>query len=92
MRCESSGPWPTQPTNPKTDEPQVIEFWHQTPDDGHVYYVVRPPWVTLDTLQAYFTLHPEERHYSTGVVAQVRMDVCVCVCVCVRLGGGGALR
>ncbi len=50
---------------------QVPEFWHTTPDDGAVYYVLRPPWVHLDGLQSFFTLHPEERHYTTSHAVQV---------------------
>lgn len=40
---------------------KVVEFWGTTPGDGAVYYVFRPPWVKLDRLSSYYTLHPEER-------------------------------
>lgn len=49
---------------------KVPEFWHTTPEDGGVYYVLRPPWVHLDGLQTFFTLHPEERHWTTSLAVQ----------------------
>jgi hypothetical protein len=51
---------------------QVPEFWHTTPDDGGVYYVLRPPWVPLDALQTFYTIAPLERHWSTSHAVQVR--------------------
>lgn len=41
---------------------QVVEFWgSRPPGDGHVYYVLRPPWVAPDRLATFFALHPEAR-------------------------------
>ncbi len=39
------------------------------PGDGSVYYVLKPPWIHLDNLQTFYTLHPEERHYTGAVQA-----------------------
>ncbi|KAL6762689.1 hypothetical protein V8C86DRAFT_2513496 [Haematococcus lacustris] len=44
---------------------KVGEFWHTMPDDGGVYYVLRPPWVKPDRLESFFTASPGEQHWST---------------------------
>ncbi|KAF5830403.1 hypothetical protein DUNSADRAFT_14647 [Dunaliella salina] len=49
---------------------KAADFWHTQPEDGHVYYVVRPPWVSTDKLQAFFTLFPEEQHWETSHAVQ----------------------
>mmetsp|Transcript_20823 Transcript_20823/g.58033 ORF Transcript_20823/g.58033 Transcript_20823/m.58033 type:complete len:390 (-) Transcript_20823:78-1247(-) len=49
---------------------KAAEFWHTQPEDGNVYYVVRPPWVSIDKLQAFFTLFPEEQHWKTSHAVQ----------------------
>mmetsp|Transcript_24206 Transcript_24206/g.52899 ORF Transcript_24206/g.52899 Transcript_24206/m.52899 type:complete len:391 (+) Transcript_24206:390-1562(+) len=49
---------------------KVVEFWGTTPDDGFVYFVMRPPWVRADRVQAFFALFPEERDWRTTQAAQ----------------------
>mmetsp|Transcript_22296 Transcript_22296/g.38132 ORF Transcript_22296/g.38132 Transcript_22296/m.38132 type:complete len:384 (+) Transcript_22296:193-1344(+) len=49
---------------------KVPEFWHTTPEGGGVYYVLRPPWVSAPALQTFYTLHPEERHWTTSFAVQ----------------------
>eukprot|EP00983_Pelagomonas_calceolata_P093893 1157824-Pelagomonas_calceolata.AAC.8 len=56
---------------------QAAEFWHTQPEDGNVYYVVRPPWVSIDKLQAFFTLFPEEQHWKTSHAVQVSVSTLV---------------
>jgi len=51
---------------------QAVELWGTQPEDGHVYFVVRPPWVSPDRLQAFYTLFPEEQEWKTGHAAQTQ--------------------
>lgn len=51
---------------------QVPEFWHTTPEDGGVYYVLRPPWIRSESLQTFFTMFPGERHWATSFSVQAR--------------------
>lgn len=51
--------------NTQTQRAQVVEHWGHKPEDGHIYFVVKPPWVSVDKLQAFYTLYPEERQYQS---------------------------
>jgi len=57
----SSDPAPLPPR----DAAQVVEHWDIFPGDGCAYYTVRPPWVAQPKVEAFFTLHPEERDLQT---------------------------
>ena len=48
---------------------KVVEDWHSQPGDGYLYYMFRPPWVRARATDTFFTLHPEERNYSTSLAA-----------------------
>ncbi len=37
---------------------QVVEFWNSAPEDGHIYFVMRPPWVRPDRVESFFTMFP----------------------------------
>jgi len=55
-------------TNPivlKYQLTKVVEHWDIFPGDGCAYYTVRPPWVAQPKVEAFFTLHPEERDLQT---------------------------
>ena len=43
---------------------KVIEDWNVTPDDGHLYFTFRPPWISVRVSDAFFSLHPEQRSYA----------------------------
>ncbi|KAG1667737.1 hypothetical protein FOA52_016176 [Chlamydomonas sp. UWO 241] len=46
---------------------KVSEFWGTSPGDGGVYFVMRPPWVHHEKVQAFFTAHPEEKKWNTSL-------------------------
>jgi len=51
---------------------QAVDLWHTQPEDGHVYYVLRPPWVSTNKLQAFYALFPEEKDWKTSHAVRVR--------------------
>lgn len=53
---------------------RVVEDWHSEPGDGHLYYMFKPPWVRARGTDTFFTLHPEERTYETGLAASLKPD------------------
>uniref|UniRef100_A0A7S1C302 Uncharacterized protein n=1 Tax=Bicosoecida sp. CB-2014 TaxID=1486930 RepID=A0A7S1C302_9STRA len=53
---------------------RVVEDWHAQPGDGFLYYMFRPPWVRARGTDAFFTLHPEERAFSTSLAATLKSD------------------
>ena len=48
---------------------KVVEDWDTKPGDGYMYFMFRPPWVQSRAVDAYLTLHPEERAFSSSRVA-----------------------
>ena len=53
---------------------KVVEDWHSQPGDGFLYYMFRPPWVRSRATDTFFTLHPEERNYSTSLAATLKSE------------------
>lgn len=45
---------------------KVVEDWSAKPGDGFLYYMFRPPWVKSRSVDAYFTLHPEQRGFTSA--------------------------
>lgn len=56
---------------------KVVEDWHAQPGDGYLYYMFRPPWVRARQTDAFFTLHPEERNFTTSLAATLKPEVAV---------------
>ena len=54
---------------------RVLEDWARKPDDGHIYFVYRPPWVKTNPSLTYFALHPEERSFHTSHARTLKTTV-----------------
>jgi len=55
----------TNPIVQKYQLVKVVEHWNVQPGDGCIYFTLRPPWVSPNKLEAFFTMHPEERSLRT---------------------------
>jgi len=42
---------------------KVVEDWNVTPNDGHLYFTFRPPWITSRVADTFYSLHPEQRKF-----------------------------
>lgn len=43
---------------------KVVEDWNVTPGDGHLYFTLRPPWVTVRVTDTFYSIHPEQRVFQ----------------------------
>ncbi len=43
---------------------KVSDQWSYKPDENHIVFTLRPPWVHVSKLESYFKLHPALRTYK----------------------------
>jgi hypothetical protein len=43
---------------------KMVEDWGKKPGDGYIYYMLRSPWVKSRSMETYYTLYPEMKHFN----------------------------